>query len=98
MKAAHYARQTDLDPDLIGKDQDRAAARARETGSDESKARDQYALGKEILALFTLTYSERFVVGTVQPTVPENVVAYTTVDAGHLATSPAQRLALFRCR
>ena len=96
MNAAHFARTVDRDPNLTGRDEERARVWALEMGDDPDKCARAYRLGKEVLKDYTLTYSGRFT--TIPPEVPDDVVGRVWVNAGHIATTPAFRLAMFRKR
>jgi hypothetical protein len=87
MNKGHLARQVALDP--LGQ---------IATGDAEYDARrtEYIAEGKQILKEYTLTYSERFTV--LPPETPADAAGVLKVDSGHLATSPAYRLAIFRKR
>ena len=102
MLAAHFARKLDLNPNYTVTGPERARAWSREHADPELNPNDQdesermYRLGKKVLEKYTLSYSERFTV--LPPDVPAGVVGTIRVDAGHIATSPAYRLAAFRKR
>ena len=99
MRAAHFARQVDLEQRQPGESvESYVKGTAKEAGRNATKDWQYYQLGKKVLAKYTLTYSERRIRGTAMPQVPTDVVAFITVDAGHLAYNEAVRLAMFRKR
>ena len=95
MRNAHFAHSLDMDPDLKGRGAARAAQWAREMGVNVDRAKDEYRKGKVVLAQYTLTYSQRFVLGAVEPPVPPDAAGAVRVPAGHIATNEAFRLAIF---
>lgn len=89
MQCAHVARQVSLDP-----------TPPPSSGDAEVDAQfdRRIVIGQAVLKEYTLTYSRRYRVGTTMPSVPEKAVGFIGVDAGHIATQKAHRLAIFKVR
>lgn len=99
MEAAHYTTSLSRDANYLDLDGDaKATAWAHEMGLDEDEATERYNAGVATLDIFTLGYSARFVRGTTEPTMSAKTVDYIKVNAGHIASSEAQRLAVFLIR
>lgn len=100
MKAAHFVRFLDLMGDYADlRGEERAAAFARDTYPEtEGECGHDYQVGAAVLEKYTLAYSTRFVTGAARPTVPTDITDVVAVSSGHLATSEASRLAMFKPR
>lgn len=104
MKAAHFARQLDIHPDYKdSKNPGRTWGLEMYAGPDEEKMARQcekdYKVGKKVLKSYTLSYSDKFTAGSAwQHLRPDDTEDFIIVEAGHIATSEAKRLAIFRSR
>jgi len=83
MQAAHIVRQSNLDPGPPSADIPDIDSKTQTTGD-------------ATLEKYTLIYTERFTV--LPPVVDANAAGTLKVDSGHIATSPAYRLAIFKRR
>jgi len=103
MLQAHFARYVDMDPDVNDLPEDKRARAWAKTVCDpleepEFVARcvEDYLVGKEVLALYTLSYSPRF--RAAPPETPPEYACSIVVDAGYIAFDRAYQVARFKPR